>query len=473
MHKNSTAKINLIITISLPWFLTQLLLEHPIMSFLIAFGGSFFIFYITILSPLRCIELDKSLTQQIMRPIVLLQLIFAGYMCCTSIFYFADHLGFEFLSDKRYSHFIVNEETYLLASCQRLVLLGHIALVMGLIAQLKTPHFQKYKISIPITELLVKLTLGTMIFAFLINFTPALIQFKYYLLSVSTTGQAFILILGLANKKPLLILFGGLLFVINLLNATVSGFKEILLINLITISFLAYPYFKNIITILFLPVLILLVYILPTLTTIVRKESWTGNKSPQDARAEAYETFASGRQELLITNNNWAFLTNRLSEIGMFSQYIKNTPDHQPYYGLQILRNSLYALVPRALWSQKPVTEKTSMERVYRAGVANRLSPVSAKTRTIIDGYLSAGLIGVFFTMLIYGAIAQWLCNKAEKLFGGYELGCMVIFNSIFQPLWRGNNWEFIINNMVYGFILMLLIFYILKHLKIIKIQSL
>ena len=108
------------------------------------------------------------------------------------------------------------------------------------------------------------------------------------------------------------------------------------------------------------------------------------------------------------------------------------------------------------------------MERVYKAGIVNRLSPVSAKTRTVIDGYLSAGLTGVFLSMFLYGMIAQWLCNKAEELFGGYELGCMIIFNGIFQPLWRGNNWEFIINNMVYGFLLMLLLFYLLRHLKII-----
>jgi hypothetical protein len=49
----------------------------------------------------------------------------------------------------------------------------------------------------------------------------------------------------------------------------------------------------------------------------------------------------------------------------------------------------------------------------------------------------------------------------------------MIIFNGIFQPLWRGNNWEFIINNMVFGFILMLLLFYAMKHFKILKIQNL
>jgi hypothetical protein len=467
------------ITMSIPWFLSQLLIHHPVLSFLVAFSGSFFIFYITLFSSLRCISPDRPLRRQVMRPIILLQLIFAGYMCCTSIFYFAGHIGFEYLTDLSNSHFHVNEQTFLLAKCQRLVLLGHIALVTGLLLplnmeplQLRNPSFPTYRLRLPMTELLVILTLSTLALAFLMNYLPAMIQFKYYLLAISACGQAYLLILGIVHKKPLLMLFGGSFYGLHLLNATLSGYKETLLIYLVTISFIGFPYFKQFISILFVPILCILLYILPTLTTIVRKESWTGNKSPQLARAEAFDMFANGRQEAEIKNNNWAFLTNRLSEIAMFCQYIKSTPQHQPFYGLEILKNSLFSLIPRAIWSKKPNTEKLSMERVYRAGVANRLSRVSAKTRTVIDGYLSAGLFGVFLSMLFYGIAAQWLCNKAEQLFGGYELGCMVIFNGIFQPLWRGNNWEYIINNMVYGFILMLLIFYALKHLKILNINA-
>jgi hypothetical protein len=469
----NTAKITLLLTISLPWFIAQYLTHHPVLSFILAFCGSFFIFYATILSPLRCVGEDRSVSKQVMRPIILLQLIFAGYMCCTSIFYFVDHLGFEYWRDLRYSHFHVNEQTYLLAQSQRLVLLGHIALVTGIIALQKTKPTKKYQSQIPLEEILIKLSLGTMIIALLMNYVLAMIQFKYYLLATSVSAQAFLIIRGLYRKKPMLILFGGLFFGLHFLNATLSGYKEILLVNVVTISFLAFPYFRKITAILFIPILYLLMYILPTLTTVVRKESWTGNKSPQAARAEAYEMFASGRNEDLIINNNWEFLTRRLSEINMFCQYLKETPAHQPFYGSEILKNALYALIPRAIWTQKPNTEKLSMERVYKAGVVNRLSPVSAKTRTVVDGYLSAGLTGVFLSMLFYGMISQWLCTKAEELFGGYELGCMIIFNGIFQPLWRGNNWEFIINNIVYGFILMMLLFYVLKYFKVIKIQHL
>ena len=136
---------------------------------------------------------------------------------------------------------------------------------------------------------------------------------------------------------------------------------------------------------------------------------------------------------------------------------------------MQILDNSFLALIPRAVWTDKPNTEKTSMERVYKAGVINRASNTSAKTRPVIDGYLSAGLVGVFVTMLIYGMIAQSLSNTAERLFGGYSLGCTVIFNSIFQPLWRGNNWEFLLNNLVYGYLIMIFLFYLLQFINVLK----
>jgi len=68
--------------------------------------------------------------------------------------------------------------------------------------------------------------------------------------------------------------------------------------------------------------------------------------------------------------------------------------------------------------------------------------------------------------MLIYGILTQSICNKAEKLFGGYDLGCIVIFNSLFQSLWRGNTFEFLLNNILYSYILMMIIHWILRRTK-------
>jgi len=350
-----------------------------------------------------------------------------------------------------------------------MALLGHIGLVTGMILQLKPATGNTYKLQIPIDQFLIKWSLVVAIVAYSLNYIPSFIQFRYYLLPLATTAQALLLIRGLVYKKPFTAIYGGLLLGLHILGATLTGYKENLIIQFIMISFLAYPYFKRTVTWLFLPSLYMLLYVLPTLTTIIRVESWNGNKTSETARMEAYDTITDGRNQQLIFNNNWEFLTNRLSEINMFSLYVKYTPTQQPYYGVEILNNAMLALIPRALWSDKPNTEKVAMERVYQSRVINRLSTVSAKTRPVIDGYLSAGSMGVLISLLIYGILVQWLCNKAQALFGGYELGCIVVFNGLFQQLWRGNNWEFLINNLVYGFILMLILFHALKLTNLLK----
>src|SRR4051812_19506985 len=87
------SKTKTLLPVYLPWLLSLSTSYYPVLSYLIAWLGSFFIFYITIRSPLSYHSIDTQLKDQIMRPIVLVQLIFAGFMCCTSIFYFAAHLS--------------------------------------------------------------------------------------------------------------------------------------------------------------------------------------------------------------------------------------------------------------------------------------------------------------------------------------------------------------------------------------------
>src|SRR5690606_32363652 len=187
------------------------------------------------------------------------------------------------------------------------------------------------------------------------------------------------------------------------------------------------------------------IYILPTYATVIRQQAWTGEVTAEQARSEALETILTGN-EATIEETNWEFLTNRFSEIGMFTQFVQVIPEKIDYYGFDILIQSVKSLIPRIIWPSKPDTERLSMERVYEAGVIDRASSVSAKTRPVVDGYLSGGAVGVFISLFLYGLAAQYICNKAESWFGGYELGTVVIFNSLFQSLWRGNNFEFLLN---------------------------
>lgn len=450
--------------LGLPWILCQTLSHHPVWSYFIAYLGSFFIFYITILSPAKLLSSKQPLSLQVMKPIVLIQLIFAGFMCCTSIFYLMDHLGCSYFNNGTNPVFQINTQTFLIAKCQRLVLLGHLGLVLGIQSQLQASLKPKYNLTIPLSGLLIKISIISALFAMIFGALPGLIQIKYYLLSISTTCGAYLLLTGFAEKRFRIAVLGGLIFGSHILNSTLTGYKEGLIVSFINLSFLAFPYFKKTVIIFFFPGLLLLLYCLPTLTVIIRKESWIGNKTAKAAREEAYELFLSGNHEDLIASNNREFLTNRLSETKMFTQYVSMVPDQRPYYAFEILKNSIFALVPRVMWSQKPNTEKVAMERVYDCGVVNRQSVVSAKTRPVTDGYLSGGAVMVLLAMFLYGRITQWLANKAELLFDGYLFGCTIIFNSIFQCLWRGSNWEFLLNNIVYGYLLMLLIFYILKY---------
>ncbi len=452
------------------FFISLGLFDLPIWSFLIAWFGSFYVFYLSWFSPIRIIKKDLPVAQQIMRPIFLLQLIFAGFMCCTSIFYFIDHLGYEYFEKVSPTPFVVNEQTYLIAKCQRLALLAHIALVWGiLVAQQKKQTKPCYTFSTQqkINSLWMKIGIAAYIVAIGLQFIPGLFQFSIYISNIAIFCSSLLLLKGLRNRDSLFTVFGAAMFGINFINATLTGYKEHILVNVIILFALLFPYYKRLITLLAIPSIYILLYILPTYASVIRQQSWSGEKTADEARTEAFETIFQEENEEKIVATNWDFLTDRFSEIGMFTTFIDYVPKNRDFYNLEIIENSFLAIVPRVIYPNKPVTEKIAMQRVYDAGVADERSSVSAKTRPVVDAYLSFGYFGVLLFLFALGYTIQFFNNTAERWFGGYEFGCIVMFNACFQTLWRGNNFEFMINNMFYGFITMWLMFVILRKMQI------
>lgn len=467
--RNSYSKRHTIIPLYLPWLFSVIVQWNPILSYWIAWLGSFFIFYWTLFSPARFISSDLSVQAQIMRPIFLIQIIFAGFMCSTSVFYFLDHLGYHYLEHISERSYWNNVELGMVAECQRLCLLGHAALVSGIVFAIPHRHIQrKYQLSprVNFDSFLIVLSIAFYAAGFVIEKIPAISQFSIGLMNTGIIAGAFVMVKGFIESNLKQIVVGGTIFIINFINATLSGYKEHILVNFLIIGCLVYPFYRRSTLIIGIPVLYALFYILPTYVNVIRSQAWSGEVSAEEARTEALQTLVNANDET-IDETNWGFLTGRLSEIGMFVQFVESTPTSIPFYGTEILENSIYALVPRFLWSGKPNTEAVAMERVYVAGVADRRSIVSAKTRPVVDGYLSWGAMGVFVSLLIYGLVAQVIDNKAESLFGGYQLGCMIIFNGLFQALWRGNNFEFIINTVFYSFVLMLIVFGVMKEMGI------
>lgn len=430
---------------------------------MVAWSGSFFIFYATLLSPPRHLPPDLPAHQQVMRPMILTQLVFAGYMCCSSIFYFMDHHGYHFLTRQVDPTVHPEDQIYLIAECQRICLLGHAALVTGILSNTTSILPPKYRINIDESKLLTITCLTSYFFAFLSCKFPGTAQFALMLFNLGLFCSATLLIKGIHRAHVGNICLGAGIMLINISVHIFSGYKETIISYFIILAFLSYPYYRKLTRTAVVPIAIALFLVLPNFTKNIRKIAWDNETKITDMQKIDYLNLLEETSLGEIEHDNWDFLTNRLSEIGMFTGYINTVPESRPYYGFEILENAILALIPRIAWQEKPNTEKIAMERVYELGIVNRASNVSAKSRPIVDGYLSCGLPGVFILLFLYGYLAQSLCNLAENRFGGYSFGCTVVFNSLFQQLWRGNNLEFLLNNIVYGTAMMMFIFWIMK----------
>jgi hypothetical protein len=455
------------------WVIAEFVVTDPILSYLFAWASSFFIFYWTIFSKFRFLNNDLPFGSQILRPIIIIQLVFAGFMCCTSIFYFLDHLGYRYFEKVDFNLDIPNEQTYIIAHCQRLSLLAHACLVTGIIllSPVKNGNHRRFIIhhKINLDTFLWKFSVCTFIGGVLIKLVPGFQQFSGGLTSISVFSGTFLLVKGLAQKKNKLLFIGGAIFISNLIKASLSGFKEPILMGIIILGCLLYPVYKRVTLYVGLPLIYMIIYFLPTYVGIIRAQSWSGDQSAEQSRSAAIDVILDQDNTDEIENTNWAFLTDRFSEIDMFTKFVKNTPDVIDYYGFDIIIDSIYALIPRVLWDDKPNTEDLSMQRVYDAGVINTNSIVSAKTRPVVDAYLSFGTMGVFLTFILLGIIAQALCNYCENNYGGYQFGSLILMGAFSDTLWRGNNFEFMFNSLFYGFILVVIINRLLLFLKILK----
>lgn len=456
------------IPLFVPWLLALLLKDHYILSYLIAWLGSFFIFYLTLTGKVKLLPQDLSFSAQLMRPIFLVQVIFAGYMCCTSIFYFLDVLGYVDFNQADH-YFLVNQDRLrLTAECQRYYCLAHASFVSGILIFMKDPIVPEYTYKQQgLTGLVFTIAVITVSLSYLLTFFDGLSQFAHQLRSISFIAVTLALAFAIPQKNTSIIIASLVMYGFNLYQALISGFKEPIILSVLILCVFLYPNYKRTITLAFIPLLFLLFIILPFYNRIFREHAWGGeNLDTEKASALALNSVFSDEG---LDDSNWSFLTFRLSEIDMFTKYIQSTPAYIDYYGFDLLQQSLRSIVPRAIWPSKPITETLVMERVYNAGIVSRNSNVSAKPAFIVDAYLSAGTFGIFICLFSYGALCQLIANKAEQLFGGYTLGTALIFSGLFQVFWRGQSFEFLFNSICWSYVSMLLVFYTLRMINILK----
>jgi hypothetical protein len=454
---NKQIKIERLLALYIPWVISLLFRSDQLLSYFIAWLGSFYIFSLTLTGWVKPLLNDRSFSEQLMRPILLVQIIFAGYMCCTSIFYMLNILGYENFHKASFFFLLDIDKLTLIAQCQRYYCLGHAALVSGILIVMRYPDRQKFEADIEnIAGILFVSALITLPLSIIFLKVPGLSQFSNQFSSLSFIAGTLALAFAIPQKKLWNIIICVILYISNFYSALTSGFKEPIIISVMVLGIFLYPSYKKVVLLTFIPAILLLFLLLPTYARVFRANAWSGDVNTDEATQLALDAALNDDTE--TTDTNWGFLVYRLSEVDMFTEFVQSTPERIDYYGFDLLKQSFMAIIPRIFWPAKPNTEALVMERVYDARVINRASSVSAKPAFIVDAYLSDGNWGIFIALLLYGAAAQFISQKAEELFGGYLLGTALIFSGLFQIFWRGSSFEFIINTVFWSYITMIIL---------------
>ena len=353
------------------------------------------------------------------------------------------------------------EKLALVAEAQRYYILGHVSLLVGIYCNFKEIKVQYKFANENLASFLSKLTFIAFLLSIGVSVVPGFGQLKKQFDDLSFMSGTFALCYAIVTKNGKFVLFSSIFYLYNFSLNLVSGFKEPIIISLLLLGIFLFPYYKRLVLIMVLPFIYIAFFLLPAYVGAFRQA--TVASSGETANTEDIRDLAI-QKALEEENSNWDFLTSRLSEISMFVKYISSTPKVIPYYGLTTVAQSIEVLVPRVLWPGKPITESMVMERVYKAGIADERSTVSAKPMYIVDGYLAFGVFGIFVSMFLYGLIVQSISQIAEKWFGGYLLGTAIIFNGLFSIFWRGLSFEFIVNAVFYGFLTMFVIRKVLER---------
>lgn len=432
-------------------------------AYIIAWLGTFFIFYICYSGLIKKLPKDLPFVQQLMRPLFLMQIIFAGYMCFTSIFYYINALGYQYLEYTGNRFFFFGNEIYQsIAKCQLYYVLGHAALAHGLLVKMDYPVHRRYSLYTPsMSNLLLGISVICLPLGYAFSKIGGLNQFSVQLTGLSFVAGTIALTFAIKEQKKTNFWFAGALYAMNIMNSLVSGFKEPILISVILLGVFLLPIYGKKIVPIFGPLLLILFFALPTFIGNFRQLAGQGLDAKQ-ARDQSFDAVFNSNEEDL-KQDNWEFLIYRFSEIDMFIKYTNSTPAQVPYYYTTMLRDGLIAIIPRIFWPSKPIVEEIVMKRVYQAGVVDQRSLVSAKPAYIVDCYLSFGMLGIWIGLFLYGYIAQWIAMKAEFLFGGYFMGTAVMFAGLFQIFWRGNSFEFLIGAVFWSFVTMYILFYAFK----------
>jgi hypothetical protein len=435
-----------------PALLAWMLISAPLVSYAIAWVGSGAIMWFSMTGRVRPLPADRTWTEQIFRPLFLTQGMFAGYLCLSSVFYVWDlvvlggggPVGPGAGADMTY-----------IAAAQRYSVLGHAALVHGILATMDYRRSGEWTLStgLPLTRLFLAVAVGAVGLGVVVGQLPGLGQFVGKLRTLAAVAGILGFAYALRRGDELMIAIGGTLYSWILVESFLSGWKEapIVVTGLLLIAL--YPKYKRAVPVAGVGAVLFLIAVLPAYNATFRQLNWGGGVEAETAAQEAIERIESGRVDFGETA--WGFLTGRMTTIPLRAQYIAHTPEHHPHYGFSIAEQAVFSVIPRVFWPDKPVTERLAMERVYENQVVSARSGASAKPSVIADGYLSGGAFGVLLACFLLGSTGGIASRTAERWLGGYQIGGQLVYVGLFAGTLLTGSFEFLVNALFWSFVLM------------------
>jgi hypothetical protein len=412
----------------------------------------------------------------LMRPAGFHHIVFGGYTTLSSIFYFWKNLGYYYLTP--IDNFMIDEKMIMqIVEGQRYYLLCHIFFIIGIM--IKMDYNQKIKFKIHIKDNVRFLIITTFVFTGIygvLKLNAGTAQIGIIFLNFSLVSSIIATAFSLRDKNVLNKIVAISFFSLNYYSAISSGWKEAIILPIILLMAYLYPFYKTSVKVLAPFIVAILFYVVPTYNNIIRSTSdfWISSEetestvvSAEKAKELALKQIKFGDVDL--AKDAWNFISGRITELDMFVVYIEHFPVYHDFYGLDIVKQSFEALIPRAFNPTKPSTEAIAMQRVYEAGVVSEMSFVSAKPSPVADAYMSGGWIGVALTGFILGFVFSELSMLCERLFGGYFWGSCVVYTGLFLGDFRGQCFEFLMVDVFYRFLFIIIIFRLGLMFKIIQ----
>lgn len=456
-----------IVILFIPWILSVIFTESTTVSYAFAWAGHWLVFYMSLSGKIIPIE-GSRVQSRVMQPIVINQIIFASFSGLSTIFYFLSINGFYYLEPLDY--FFPDLDLIIdTVECQQLYLLGHIGLVAGIAIGKKPEEVSEWRVVTGKSPSLFLLFISGIAFVLFLGLRSidGLVQVAIMFDALNLVASILALAFAIKERNFLTIAIALTLFGANIFSALLSGWKEQLLVPFLLLGFFLYQSYPRLILIGAPIVAFLYFTYIPTFNLVFRNLTWGKGEDTQLALEYAINSTLTAETED-ISYNNWTFLTNRLSEVNMLVKFKEYVTNANQYYGFDIVQQSIVNLIPRVFYKDKPLTEAVVMQRVFDSGVISNISNVSAKPAFIADCFLSAGTLGVLLGTFLLGYFISFASNHADKLFGGYTFGTALMYNSIFNELWRGNCFEFIATTMFWGVIILYVIHRASRYAKII-----